>query len=123
MNTLDSFLQRLQILKTAKQENLQNLFVQHGIVHMFQGQFALSIALLQEALREDGKGMEAMGSPKEVIMAAYEEYLFIEEDVWLHMLRDCSAAREEGELKPLVMRILMQYIPTLQQIAEELQHR
>ena len=88
MNTLDVFLQRLQILAAAKQEDLQNLSIQHGIVHMFQEQFHLGIALLQDALREDGKGMEAMGAPKEIIMAAYEEYIFIEEDVWLHMLQD-----------------------------------
>ena len=123
MNTLDVFLQRLQILAAAKQEDLQNLFIQHGIVHMFQEQFHLGIALLQDALREDGKGMEAMGAPKEIIMAAYEEYVFIEEDGWLHMMQDCRQTPQETELKPLVMRILMQYIPALQQVAKDLQQR
>lgn len=123
MNTLDVFLQRLQILAAAKQEDLQNLFIQYGIVHMFQEQFHLGIALLQDALREDGKGMEAMGAPKEIIMAAYEEYVFIEEDVWLHMMQDCRQTPQETELKPLVMRILMQYIPALQQVAKDLQQR
>ena len=123
MNTLDVFLQRLQILAAAKQEDLQNLFIQHGIVYMFQEQFHLGIALLQDALREDGKGMEAMGAPKEIIMAAYEEYVFIEEDVWLHMMQDCRQTPQETELKPLVMRILMQYIPALQQVAKDLLQR
>lgn len=123
MNTLDIFLQRLQILAAAKQEDLQNLFIQHGIVHLFQEQFELGITLLQEALREDGKGMEAMGSPKEIIMAAYEEYVFIEEDVWLHMLQDCRRMPKEASLQPVVMRILMHYIPALQQAAKDLQQR
>ena len=123
MNTLNIFLQRLQILEAAKQEDLQNLFIQHGIVHMFQEQFELGITLLQEALREDGKGMEAMGSPKEIIMAAYEEYVFIEEDVWLHMLQDCRHMTKEDSLQPVVMRILMHYIPALQQAANDLQTR
>ena len=123
MNTLDIFLQRLQILAAAKQEDLQNLFIQHGIVHLFQEQFELGITLLQEALREDGKGMEARGSPKEIIMAAYEEYVFIEEDVWLHMLQDCRRMPKEASLQPVVMRILMHYIPALQQVAKDLQQR
>lgn len=123
MDTIHIFLQHLQILADAKKENLQNIYVQHGIVHMFQEQFALSIALLQEALKEDGQGMAAMGSTKEIIMAAYEEYIFIDEDVWLHMMKDSSRMQEDTTLKPLVMRILMHYVPAWQQFVEHVQHR
>ena len=120
---MNIFLQQLQILADAKKEDLQNIYVQHGIVHMFQEQFTLGIALLQEALKEDGQGMAAMGSTKEIIMAAYEEYIFIEEDMWLHLMNDSSRMHEDIQLKPLVMRILMHYVPAWQQFVEHVQHR
>lgn len=120
MKTMTVFLEHLALLQSATKENLQNPFIQHGIIHVFMEQFDLAICVFQEALRQSGQGLAAMGSPKEVIMAAYEEYLFVDEDTWLHMLRDYQGLSREDDLKPVILRILMQYVPAWQTMADEL---
>lgn len=50
-------------------------------------QFELSWKVLKELLRYEGKSVANSGSPREILKAAYEVYDFIDEDVWLDMLK------------------------------------
>ena len=51
--------------------------------------------------------MAAMGSAKELIAAAYEQYLFVDEDIWLAMLRDRHGSHDA--IQAQVGRILGTY--------------
>ena len=82
------FQEHIQLLQQAEEEDLTNSFICHGIVHLFQEAFDLGLMAFREALKRDGQGLAAMGSAKELIAAAYEQYLFVDEDIWLAMLRD-----------------------------------
>ena len=92
MDWQDNFQEHIQLLQQAREADLTNPFVCHGIVHIFQEAFDLGLMAFREALKRDGQGMAAMGSAKELIAAAYEQYLFVDEDIWLAMLRPTEGA-------------------------------
>ena len=106
MDWQDNF-QEIQLLQQAREADLTNPFVCHGIVHIFQEAFDLGLMAFREALKRDGQGMAAMGSAKELIAAAYEQYLFVDEDIWLAMLRDRHGSHDAIEAQ--VGRILGTY--------------
>lgn len=117
MNIYDSFSSHLKILCQGKGEDLSNLFIQHGIIHLFMEQFDLSQELFRSQLQKDGQFITVVSSPKEVIMAAYEAYLFVDEDIWLSMLRDRHDS-VTGDIKVWAQRILDCYIPAFQCLEE-----
>lgn len=65
MTERQAFSAQLQLLQQAEQQDLSNLFILHGIVHLYQGVFDLAMTVFRDALKRDGFGMSAMGSPKE----------------------------------------------------------
>lgn len=107
MDWQDNFQEHVQLLQQAREADLTNPFVCHGIVHIFQEAFDLGLMAFREALKRDGQGMVAMGSAKELIAAAYEQYLFVDEDIWLAMLRDRHGSHDAIEAQ--VGRILGTY--------------
>ena len=107
MDWQDNFQEHIQLLQQAREADLTNPFVCHGIVHIFQEAFDLGLMAFREALKRDGQGMAAMGSAKELIAAAYEQYLFVDEDIWLAMLRDRHGSHDAIEAQ--VERILGDY--------------
>ena len=107
MDWQDNFQEHIQLLQQAREADLTNPFVCHGIVHIFQKAFDLGLMAFREALKRDGQGMAAMGSAKELIAAAYEQYLFVDEDIWLAMLRDRHGSHDAIEAQ--VGRILGTY--------------
>ena len=107
MDWQDNFQEHIQLLQQAREADLTNPFVCHGIVHIFQEAFDLGLMTFREALKRDGQGMAAMGSAKELIAAAYEQYLFVDEDIWLAMLRDRHGSHDAIEAQ--VGRILGTY--------------
>ena len=107
MDWQDNFQEHIQLLQQAREADLTNPFVCHGIVHIFQEAFDLGLMAFREALKRDGQGMTAMGSAKELIAAAYEQYLFVDEDIWLAMLRDRHGSHDAIEAQ--VGRILGTY--------------
>lgn len=107
MDWQDNFQEHIQLLQQAREADLTNPFVCHGIVHIFQEAFDLGLMAFREALKRDGQGMAAMGSAKELIAAAYEQYLFVDEDIWLAMLRDRHGSHDAIEAQ--VGRILGTY--------------
>ena len=107
MDWQDNFQEHIQLLQQAREADLTNPFVCHGIVHIFQEAFDLGLMAFREALKRDGQCMAAMGSAKELIAAAYEQYLFVDEDIWLAMLRDRHGSHDAIEAQ--VGRILGTY--------------
>ena len=80
-------------------------------------QFDLSQELFRSRLRDDGYFITAVSSPKEVIMAAYEAYLFVDEDIWLSMLRDRYDSVTD-DTQVWAQRILDCYIPAFRCLEE-----
>lgn len=101
------FQEHIQLLRQAGEADLTDPFVCHGIVHIFQEAFDLGLMAFREALKRDGQGMAAMGAAKELIAAAYEQYLFVDEEIWLAMLRDRHGSQDAVETQ--VGRILGTY--------------
>lgn len=118
MTDRQAFLSELQLLQQAAQQDLSNCFILHGIVHLYQCTFDLGLRVFRDALKRDGFGVSAMGSPKEVIEEAYEQYRFVDESVWLAMLQERRGSEEELEVR--VQRILDAYVPAFAQLSQEL---
>ena len=87
MKKFDNYVSNLEILQKAENEDLGNEFIISGIIDKFSIQFELSWKVLKELLRYEGKRAAASGSPREILKAAYELYDFIDEDIWLEMLK------------------------------------
>lgn len=114
MKKFDNYVSNLEILKKAENEDLENEFIISGIIDKFSIQFELSWKVLKELLRYEGKRTAASGSPREILKAAYELYDFIDEDVWLEMLKsrnDMTHIYDGEAAKRLVNSILHCYIP------------
>ena len=114
MKKFDNYVSNLGILKKAEHEDLENEFIVSGIIDKFSVQFELSWKVLKESLRYEGKSAAGSGSPREILKAAYELYDFIDEDIWLEMLKSKNDKTHiyDGEAaKRLVNRILYSNIP------------
>ena len=77
-------------------------------------QFEFGWKVMKELLRYEGKSSANSGSPREILKAAYEVYDFIDEDVWLDMLKsrnDMTHIYDGNAAKTLVNSILHRYIP------------
>ncbi len=113
MKKFDQYVRHLQVLCRAEQEDVTNKFIVSGIIDKFYIQFELGGKVLKELLRYEGANQAATGSPREIIKTAYAYFHFMEEDVWLEMLRDRNDATHiynEEAAQQLVEKILHQYI-------------
>lgn len=75
--------------------------------------------MLKEVLRYEGKNAANSGSPREILKAAYEVYDFIDEDIWLDMLKsrnDRTHIYDGDAAKRLVDNILYRYIPEFEKL-------
>ena len=114
MKKFDNYVSNLEILKRAENEDLENEFIISGIIYKFFVQFEFSWKVLKELLRYEGKSTAGSGSPREILKDAYELYDFIDEDIWLEMLKsrnDMTHIYDGEAAKRLVNRILYSYIP------------
>ena len=114
MKKFDIFSSNLEVLKRAGQENIDNEFIISGIIDKFFIQFELSWKVLKELLCYEGSREARSGSPREILKAAYSVYDFINEDVWIEMLKSRNDMTHiyDGETeKRLVNIILQKYIP------------
>lgn len=114
MKKFDNYVSNLEILKRAENEDLENEFIISGIIYKFFVQFEFSWKVLKELLQYEGKRAAASGSPREILKAAYEVYDFIDEDIWLEMLKsrnDMTHIYDGEAAKRLVDSILHRYIP------------
>ena len=113
MKKFDNFCSNLQVLSGAKNEDLENEFIISGIIDKFFIQFELAWKVLKELLRYEGNSVANTGSPREIIKAAYAVYEFIDEKVWLSMLKqrnDMTHIYDGNVAKELVENIINEYI-------------
>jgi len=114
MKKFENYKLNLNVLSEADKEDLENEFIISGIIDKFFIQFELGWKVLKDLLRYEGKDVANTGSPREIIKAAYSLYDFIEEDVWLSMLRsrnDMTHIYDGNAAKEMVYKILEEYIP------------
>ena len=114
MKKFDNFRSNLAVLERAELEDLDNDFIVSGVIDKFYVQFELGWKVLKALLQYEGRAEAQSGFPREIIKTAYAVYDFVDESLWLSMLRernntthiyDADAARE------LVKHILLEYIP------------
>ena len=126
MRKFDNFISNLNVLEKAENEDLNNEFILSGIIVKFFLQFELSWKVLKELLRYEGKSAANSGSPREILKAAYSVYDFIDEDIWLDMLKsrnDMTHIYDGEAAKRLVNMILENYIPAFKIMAEKVMEK
>ena len=120
-DSYDEFSRHLHVLARAPLQDLENEFIISGIIDKFFIQFELGWKVLKELLRYEGKATAASGSPREIIKAAYRCFDFLEEDVWLDMLRtrnDLTHIYDSARARALVTEILTRFIPAFETMDE-----
>lgn len=123
MEKFEIFSSNLEVLKKAKYEDLDNEFIISGIIDKFFIQFELSWKVLKELLRYEGKSIATPGSPREIIKAAYAIYDYLDEEIWLEMLRvrnDMTHIYNGEAAKQMVSLILERYIPAFAVMEERI---
>ena len=114
MKKFDNYCSNLAVLRKAYMEDLDNEFIISGIIDKFSIQFELGWKVLKELILYEGSYLGKTGSPRDIIKEAYRIFDFIDETVWLHMLKDRNDTSHiyDGQLaKKLAVRILEEYIP------------
>ena len=114
------------MLKHADEQKLDNAFILCGIKDKFCLQFELGWKLLKELLTYEGRAEAATGSPREIIKAAYAVYDFMDETVWLDMLRDRNLSThiyDGEEVRRLAGRVIDRYIPAFERMRDAVQTR
>ena len=122
----DNFISNLNVLEKAENEDLNSEFILSGIIVKFFLQFELSWKVLKELLRYEGKSAANSGSPREILKAAYSVYDFIDEDIWLEMLKsrnDMTHIYDGETAKRLVDMILRKYIPAFEIMRKKIQEK
>lgn len=119
MSKFKSYRANLAVLRHASEQDLDNEFIQSGIIYKFAMQFELSWRLLYKTLQHEGKMSVATCSPRGVIKSVYTAYDFIDEKVWLSMLNDRNASEhvyDSALAERLVTVILDRYIPEFEKL-------
>lgn len=88
MKRFEQYNSALAILSQAGNQDLSNEFVKSGVINKFHVQFELSWKLLKKLLAYEGSSSAASGSPRVILREAYRIFDFMDEELWLRMLRD-----------------------------------
>lgn len=88
MKKFDNYVSNLKVLSRAKDEDLENEFVVSGIIYKFFIQFELAWKVLKELMEYEGIIPTKIGSPRAIIKEAYSVYDFLDEKIWLDMLKE-----------------------------------
>ena len=126
MKKFDQYVRHLRILSRAFDEDLTNDFIVSGIIDKYYIQFELGWKVLKELLRYEGANQAETGSPREIIKTAYAYYDFIDESVWLGMLRDRNDTTHiynEEAARQLVNKVLDNYIHEFQVLEMKIKER
>lgn len=116
----------LDVFAQAPEQDLQNEFVQSGVIGKFSLQFELGWKLLKALLAYEGDPVSATGSPRDVLKTAFQYYDCMDEDVWLRMLRDRNDAAhvyDAENAKRLVSAIIESYIPEFMRLKKFVDER
>ena len=126
MKKFDNYKSNLAVLSQAHNEDLDNEFIISGIIDKFFIQFELAWKVLKELLRYEGNSIANTGSPREIIKASYAVYEFIDEKIWLSMLKernDMTHIYDGNKAKELVAKIIGEYIPAFCCMQKEIENR
>ena len=126
MKKFDNYKSNLIVLSQAHNEDLENEFIISGIIDKFFIQFELAWKVLKELLRYEGSSIANTGSPREIIKASYAVYEFIDEKIWLSMLKernDMTHIYDGNKAKELVSKIIAEYIPAFCCMQKEIEDR
>ncbi|KAB5607534.1 HI0074 family nucleotidyltransferase substrate-binding subunit [Bifidobacterium jacchi] len=119
MKKYENYIAALRSLRQAPSQDLSNEFIQSGIIDKFELQFELGWKLFTTLLAYEGDPVSASGSPRDVIKTAYQYYDFMNESLWLRMLRDRSDSAhiyDENRALRLVHSIIEEYIPEFERV-------
>ena len=126
MKKFENYCSNLTVLSAADQQDLNNEFIIGGIIDKFTIQFELGWMVLKELLRYEGRGEANSGSPREILKTAFELYDFVDEELWLAMLKDRNSMNHiyDGQAaRDLVQTILERYIPAFQLLRTSIAER
>ena len=126
MKKYENFVSALANLEDAPNQDLNNDFVQSGLINKFNLQFELSWKLLKRLLEYEGATLAASGSPRAILKESYRFYDFIDEAAWLDMLKDRNTnvhIYDNKLAQDLIQRILNVYIPAFCQLRDGLMER
>ena len=126
MKKFENYCSNLTVLSAADQQDLNNEFIIGGIIDKFTIQFELGWKGLKELLRYEGRGEANSGSPREILKTAFELYDFVDEELWLAMLKDRNSMNHiyDGQAaRDLVQTILERYIPAFQLLRASIAER
>ncbi len=119
MRRFSNYVSALDVLAQAGNQDLDNEFVQGGVINKFFIQFELGWKLFKALLTYEGDAVSASGSPRDILKAAFKYYDFLDEDTWLGMLRDrnnTAHVYDAESARKLVDVILDRYIPEFQKV-------
>ena len=74
---------------------------------------------VQALLAYEGDPVSASGSPRDVLKTAFQYYDFMDESLWLRMLRDRNDSAhiyDEERARRLVDAIIVDYIPEFERV-------
>ncbi|KAB7018648.1 nucleotidyltransferase [Bifidobacterium longum] len=114
MKKYENYVSALKSLRKAPEQDLSNDFIQSGIIDKFGLQFELGWKLFKTLLAYEGDPVSASGSPRDVLKTAFQYYDFMDESLWLRMLRDRNDSAhiyDEERARRLVDAIIADYIP------------
>lgn len=123
---IEQFSRYLQVLRRADKEDITNEFIISGVIDKFYIQFELGWKVLKELLPYEGVKSATSGSPREIIKAAYAYFDFIDENLWLQMLRDRNDTTymyNEQAAVELVDKIIKDYIPLFEKMEQAVKNR
>ena len=126
MKKYENYAKALETLEKASAQDLDNDFVQSGIINKFSIQFELGWKLFKALLAYEGDITATTGSPRDIIKAAYRYYDFMDEDVWLSMLHqrnETAHLYDAGAAQRLVHDVLERYIPEFARVQQGLEAR
>lgn len=126
MKKYDNYVSALASLREAPQQDLDNEFIQSGIIDKFELQFELGWKLFKALLAYEGDPVSASGSPRDTIKTAFQYYDFMDETLWLRMLRDRNDSAhiyDADRARNLVHVIISEYIPEFERVLDSLDRR
>lgn len=88
MKRFESYQLALAALRRAPEQDLTNEFILGGVIDKFFLQFELGWKLFKRLVAYEGDATAATESPREIIKAAYRHFDFVDEAIWLNILRD-----------------------------------
>lgn len=123
MKKFENFISNLEVMSKAYEEDLNNEFIISGVIDKYFIQFELGWKVLKELLKYEGHSAANSGSPREIIKAAYSVYDFIDEDMWISMLKsrnNMAHIYDGNAAKELLNKILKDYIPEFRRMKDKI---